>query len=620
MKRIGKFVWAFLALMAVFLGVGFSTLGSAKTAGESMTYFANKSAVYEFVSGSRSVKSVYVNVGAIYAEVGDSVKLEVEGSNSTSSTSGTDVAAPFYMSNVYSQSGRDGYNYNWQVFEATSSVSSRYLIFKASGNLQLREIVAFDTDGKRIEMLPYYANKEFSVEERLKAVDAQDTFDLDTLRSNAYRYNFTQSEAITMAAVNTLRTEKYSGFRYNLDGDFGIFSAALIGGCVAVFGESTFAVRFAPFMATAAAIVFLFLLCKELFKGEKHAFFASALFALGGVASAVCRIGAPYPMVASALIASAYFAYRFFAKGISSARPLRSGMNVFVSGVFAALAIAMQTLSVLPTLGILVLIGFGVRRITLAKRLALKKLGVDEDGEELSASVKTKVASVKTEYEYKKRVAWGLAILSFGAVTFLLLLLSGVLFYKPLVLAYDNDGERSKGLLSLIFANATIFARERSVIPSLSESSASVFSWLLPYRATSVTSGAGATIIATMNTGATFLALIALLFTTFKVAHGFVEKTADKRALRVRRAYFVLLAAMAASMLSASVKGVPTLLSAMLFSAAYLSFLPLSALSVEGSNSAKKQTISNAILYGALAVALIFFVLLTGFGVVGALR
>ena len=149
MKKIGKFLWAFFALMAIFLGVGLSTLGSATTAGDSMTYFANKSAVYEFVSGSRSVKSVYVNVGTVYTEVGDSVKLEVQGTNSSTLSSTTDIASPFYMSNVYSSTGRDGYNYNWQVFENSSSVSSKYLLFKASGNLELREIVAFDTDGKR---------------------------------------------------------------------------------------------------------------------------------------------------------------------------------------------------------------------------------------------------------------------------------------------------------------------------------------------------------------------------------------------------------------------------------------------------------------------------------------
>lgn len=617
MKKIGKFLWAFFAMMTIFLGVGLSTLGSGKTAGDSMTYFANKSAVYEFVSGSRSVKSVYVNVGTVYTEVGDSVKLEVQGSNSSTLASATDIASPFYMSNVYSSTGRDGYNYNWQAFENSGSVSSKYLVFKASGNLQLREIVAFDADGARIEMKPYFTNKDFSVEERLKAVDAQKDWSLEDLQSQSYRNSFTQSEALTMTAVNTLRAEQYSGFKYSLDGSFGIFSAALIGVGVAVFGESTFAVRFVPFIATAAAIVFLFLLCKELFKSEKHAFFASLLFAAGGIATTVGRIGAPYAMVASALIASVYFAYRFFAKGISSKRPVRSGMNVFASGIFAALAIVMETVSILPVAGVLVLIGFGVKRIGLAKAVALKKLGVEDEEAELDPAVKTKVTAVQAEYAYKKRVTLGLTILSFGAITFLLALLVGSMFYKPLVLVYDNDGEHSKGFLSLLFANATAFAKMKNPMPALSEGSTSVFSWLLPYPSVwAYAWNAEVGIAAAMNKGVTALALGALLVATFKVAHGFVQKASDKTSLRIRRIYFLLLSAMAASMLAASVKGTPTLLSAMLFSAAYLSFLPLAAVCVEGSACRFKQLASNFILYGSAAIAVSFFLLSAVFGLI----
>ncbi len=613
MKKIGSYVWAFFAMLAVVIAFGFATLGSTVSAGDSMTYFAGKTVTYQFVGSTKTVESVYVNVGAIYDKVGSTAKIEVEYSSSSTSTSGTDVATPYQMSNISSKAGRNGLNYNWQEVASGVNKSARYLYFKSDKSLELYEIVAFDKDGNRIEMTPASSTSSFSSEECLKTLDAQENLTKDFLAKKSMRNVFTQEEGMTLTAINTLGATVYEGFKYNLDGNFGVLTTAFSAASVGIFGVSPFALRLPSMLAAVASVVFLFLLCKELFKSEKYAFFASLFFVLGGILLSVGRLGTPYLMVASALIASAYFAYRFFAKGISANRPVRSGLNVFAAGAFSALAIVMETLAFVPALGVLVLVGFGVRRVFVAEKIAKAKLGVDEKSEELSEDSKAKLREIKAEYSYKKRVSIAFALLSFVAMTFVLLLIMGAAFYKPFVLAYDNAGEHSKSFLALLYANVVDSAKADFFTSMAAETQGSVFAWLLPFRSDVLYSAKmdSQTLVwsASMNMGLSFLSLAALAFVTVKVAYGFVVKTKDKVELRIRRAYFVFLTAMATSMIAAGAKGAPTVLASTLFTAALFSFIPLAALALENGSCQKKQLVIDVLLCATVAVALVFFVI-----------
>jgi hypothetical protein len=74
-----------------------------------------------------------------------------------------------------------------------------------------------------------------------------------------------------------------------------------------------------------------------------------------------------------------------------------------------------------------------------------------------------------------------------------------------------------------------------------------------------------------------FLCLASVLFATVKVAIGFVQKTADKNALKLRRSYFLLLGGMAATMLMVALKVNVSVIFSLAFQALYLAFLPLTA-------------------------------------------
>ena len=163
---------------------------------------------------------------------------------------------------------------------------------------------------------------------------------------------------------------------YNVDRDFNSLATVLLLPSVAIFGDSTFALRLTPFLATSATLLLVYLFASLLFKDEKYGFIFSLIFAFGGLATTVGRLGAPYALITCFLVASLYFMYRFFAKGISSERIIKDGLNILFSGLFAALALAMNFLTIIPVAGILILFAFGMRRQKLAYINELNKSAV----------------------------------------------------------------------------------------------------------------------------------------------------------------------------------------------------------------------------------------------------
>ena len=603
MRKIGNYVWAFLASLVLAIVLGLTTLGSTVSTGASMTYFTEKTVAYQVVGGSKAVESVYVNVGAVYTNVGNSTKVEVQYSNTDGSTTGTAFGSST-MYNLSEEKARS-LNYNWQAVVSGENTSVKYLYFKANRPLELCEIVAFDTDGNRIE-LARYATSSFSAEEQAKTLDKQGRLTKEYVSSQALRDTFTLEEGRVLTAINTLKASQYDGFYYHLDDNFGVLATAFSAGAVGLFGTSQFALRLPSLLAAAVSVVFLFLLCRELFKSEKYAFFAGIFFLLGGIVAKVAQLGAGYAMVASALLVSVYFAYRFFAKGISQTHPLRDGMSVLASGIFSAIAIALDMTAFVPVLGILVLFGFGVNRVFKAERVAKCKVIANA---ETDADNSAELQAIKNEYSYKKRVAIGFGVLSFAVGAFLLALLVGAIFYKALVLAYDNGAEHTKSFLGLIIANATDSMR---VAGANAENKASVFAWLWPFGKTAIytaqSAGERLTWSASLNIGLSLLALVALAFTTVCVALGFVQNTKDKAALRIRRAYFVFLVAIATAMIAASVKGAPTLLCATLFSAAMMAFIPLAFMALDHVFP-KQAHIWDIAIWVVLAIGAAFFLI-----------
>lgn len=607
-QKIGKYTLAFFITLALFFAYGILTLGNPVSTGESLHYIAGKTVAFS-LGGSKTVGSVYVNIGSVYTEIGDTAVVEIEYSTASTAnvSGGTDLGGKYPIANIHGEEFIHGANYNWTPVVTGVKKSARYLYFKANKNLELCEFVCLDTDGNRIPVTAQYQKENGYAQAELdKAVDAQKSFKI----SSAVYDTFTQEEGYYMTAVNTFLDGKrvYVGEVYNTDANFNALATIFMALPVAIFGNSVFALRLAPFLATCILTAFLYFLGKDLFKSERYAYLFSLLFMLGGLATTVGRMGNPVSLVASAIVASLYFTYRFFSRGVSEKRPLKGSMTVLVSGLFAALAMAMDTLAVLPVLGILVLFGFGVKRVRAAKALALEKAAGET---EEAAALQKKISA---RYSYIQRASVALAVLSFAVGTFLIVLLQTVAYYPVLIKVYDNASDPVLGFGALLTQGMKNCFTFTAVDGYAAVNATNLFAWLLPLKASTVYSAHTQTEYLAwnvqMNPAAQVLALVAFVFSAVKVVKDIVYKAQTKEAKRFRRIFIVLVSAMAACMLAAGIKGGVTMLSAYAFSAFYLGCIPLALTAFDGAGGeACNKRLGAALTVGAVALIAVFFLL-----------
>lgn len=616
LKKISAWTWAFLILLVTFFSAGIATLGSFKTTGESAVLSADESTYYTVnLPSGEKLGGVYVNVGAIYAPVGESVGVTVKtATSSSSSASFSTLGSTVQLSNVYSKEGKNGANHNWIcIISGQEKSGVKQLSFTADRPLELCEIVALTTEGKQIELTETSAknNGEEMLERAAATLDAQDSF---VLKNDLY-YNFTQEEGYMLASLDTLFSGKsvYESASYTLLGNFNYLAILFTVPLYVVFGGSVFALRITSFLATCALLVFSWLLFKEIVKSEKAAFAFATLLAFGGMATTVGRLGSGYALVASALVASAYFACRFFSRGIDSGREIQGGLNVFFSGLFSAIALCMTTSAVFPVAGVAVLLGFGMRRQRLAYQVAMAKLPETET---------EKAVARKRAYEYKNRVAWGFAALSFVAGTFVLLVTAGAICYTAALKTYGGETGFAtalwKGIASsFLGGDTTAFTAENA---------GNAFAWWLPIKSALLYEGAnvygsGETLRFAVGTttALTFVCPVAFLGATAKVVYDFVKKDSDKQTLRVRRGYFLLLGGAVTATLSGLFIANVSAVYAMFFSVCYVGFIPLLAAAFERKNALCKTLVNVLLITLAVGVLVTFALSLpTAYGIVTA--
>lgn len=615
MKKISAYIWAFIVLICVFFTAGVCTLGSVSTGGEAMFVKSNATVYFSMLdendaAAGQTVDAVYVKVGTIYKNVDESTTLVASMSTSANSSNAT-LSSQWPSANTRSvvvKTVSDGKQYNWiKIFEGANKESVKAVSFRANSNIELVELVCLDADGKVINMEGFVAKEstDYTQDEIAKATDAQESFE----KSKGSFYNLTVEEGYYVTSAQTLLSGRgiLSGSTYVLEENFNYLNTVLTAGSIAIFGASAFAVRLPAFLATCALILFAFLLMKDMFKSEKYAFIGALLLCLGGMATTLGRLGAPYAIVASALVASAYFMHRFFSKGISSGRVVKDGLNILWSGLFAALAMSIDASAIFPTIGILVLFGFGLRRQKAAYKLALEKeenriANEAEDGESTAA------AQVKVKYGEKTRISYGFAVLSFVMGTALLCFVSAVLCYAAYI---KVNGNVDLGFTRLVWDGFKHSLFGGKVVSYATENGSSTFGWFLPWKAATLSAVTGGEEYLAWNVlpnaAVSYFSLIALIVTTFKVAKGFVDKTQDKKALRIRRAYFILLVGLAVSMMAAACKLHVSVLNAFLFQTCYVAFLPLMAISLSGEGE-KNGKIVDGVLWGVVALAAVVFV------------
>lgn len=300
-KKLSGWLKGFIVLFALFFAAGFATLGSFRNTGKSFAYTSGDGNLASFnldkASGQSKLMYIYINVGNIYTATGSDITITVKRSTQQSVKPSIKVDS-VTLGNIYSlkEKSREGGNFNWvQLAYKEDGVSAACISVSATGNFDLNEIVCIADDGKPI---PISVNSEYSQgftsaqkKQMTRAIDAQNSFK----NSSASYYNFTQEEAYFMTSIHTVLGGKNirSDSVYTMDTDFNSLATVLMLPSVVIFGDSPFALRLTPFLATCATLLFVYLLGSLLFKDEKYGFIFAFIFAVGGLATTVGRMGAP---------------------------------------------------------------------------------------------------------------------------------------------------------------------------------------------------------------------------------------------------------------------------------------------------------------------------------------
>jgi Ca2+/Na+ antiporter len=272
----------------------------------------------------------------------------------------------------------------------------------------------------------------------------------------------------------------------------------------------------------------------------------------------------------------------------------------------------MDVTAIIPMAGVAALFVFGMRRQSLAHKVALEKVAdkaetiVNEAGETV---VVNKAADKENDlYSTKTRLSYGFVALSFGMGTVLLVLFAAILCYAAYVRATNNA---EVNFLVMIWKGIAASARDNG-ITSYTATNVSWLSWILPFKPAALFTGAveegqylGWCVMP--NVAAVCAAAVAFLASTAKIIIDFVQKKTDKKALRMRRTYFVLLGGMVLAFGAGLWRGNVSALSGMLFHVLYLGFLPLIGMLLpEGEDSQEKVLINVALCTFIALLAVVF--------------
>lgn len=577
-NRFTKFGIAAACLVLVFLIAGACTIGGFSSPGSAYYLPAEQYIVYyldfrEDENGdTASLASVYVNVGAVYTDIGDTFTLEFRHGNASGSyTNGKFSSAgmgKIALANIYQAPAEDtegeeaadtaalGTNYGWvKAFDYTedpvSYSSYRLVRVAASCDMLLYGISFVDTQG---EVIPAYtaeadvrgffgssywpsyrdlfrANDRSSAYGALGEPAALTDGTAPAAGDTAYS-QFTQEEKYTLLQMDNIRLGSIvADGTYNASTDFGPLAALLPMLGTLVFGVCPFGLRIVPLLCTAGLLAVLYFFGKELLRRPGWGFLLAALTAFGGLALTAGRLGLAYAPIALCVVAAYWCMFRFFRGGISAAKPAAGACSVLASGLCFALAMALDPKCIFALLGLAGLFAAGMVRQKKKDAAALAKVrAAAAEGEgaapqnasgapqNASAAPQGHVSDTAQSYaldtaqSYARRLAWLSAVLGFIAATVAFIALAFLPQYFTYMQLYEADPSApSLGFFTLLFRALGDAFAVSDVTALSAANAASCFGWLIGFKgATLFSAGEGGTYIA-LNAQANYAMLLVAL-------------------------------------------------------------------------------------------------------------
>ena len=492
-KKLSVFARAFAILALVFFLVGLGTLGSVQSTGGNFELSSAEKAqvIFRLEKGEnqKRLKQIYINVGAIYNEVGSVATLRM--GRSTSATGSYSIYEPgdAKIANLFQkvEEGKekdekaiDGAVYNWIApFDMGDNGISldTYKYYKLTArtcNVVVNEVVFVADDDTVVKaeidaasVLPY-GSGETAETARKRAEALLDRQYIPSLAQSSF-FRFGEEEVYSMLTADEIRAgntllRQPSGapahLNYHADKVYGALGNDLLTLGVSIFGRSPFGLRVFPFLASFGVLVFGFLFVKSLTKSDKAGFAFALLYALCGLSLGFGHLGTPLTMGLFFFTASLYACYGFYSKGLKKIN-FKGVLPLLLSGLSAAAAICVHGAFAVPVVGVIGLFAAGMVRQQKAKNFALDKaiaeaeaLPEDASGEETLAA-KEKVAGTLNEYRNKNIAAPAVyfAALLLGALVISLIAL--IPMYFTYVKIYDNPASPSLNIFVLLWKSFT---------------------------------------------------------------------------------------------------------------------------------------------------------------------
>ena len=489
-KAASKYFRAFLILALAFLVIGLGTLGSVVSTGDSFVLTAEQEgdekepslmfhvSLPEELSEDVSeydvyVKQIMVNVGAVYAPVGEDTDIRIGRGTSPDLT--YSLTYPLTVPSVYTPEDvaneeEGSYNgpYNWAVFDVTSVTENGwrlrdydYYYFAArTSSVRINEVlfVAENTALPEEEREPILLDAELddasiirrtegeTMAEALERASAVlDSQTLPNLSQSSFN-RLSEEEAYSMMTIEEMRAggTYVTGDTYLADTVYNALGTDILALGTLIFGMSPFGLRFFPFLAAFGVLVLGYLLVKELAKSDRAGFIFAVLYALSAVFLAAGHFGTPLMLGVFFFTASVYFGYKFYARGMKSAS-LGGAAPVILSALFGALSICVNGVWAIPFVGVVVLFGFGMARQKKARQYYLEKAAeapsetvLTEDGGEYEVTAEERTARVAAEYRRKDRIAIASFVTVFIVGVVILSLLAVIPAYLPYVRVFGD--------------------------------------------------------------------------------------------------------------------------------------------------------------------------------------
>lgn len=505
-NRMSGWLRAFLILALVFLVLGLGTLGSVTSTGDAcaLAYQQDDKGNYVgivlnvnapdeghgeegHVHRDLYVKEVYLNLGGIYTELGETVTLRI--ARATTAESSWYNYAEVQFANLYEkvEEGKNSVNpitdslYNWVKYEVTTpdgwSVST-YSYYKISvttpdSAVLLNEVVFVANDRDMSaegehkpvilntalyrqatgsgSVLPFGDEAEAIIDSPCIPNLAQSSF-----------FRFGQEEVWSMMTISEMRQGKtYTGGGiYHIDSVYNTLGNDLLAFGTLIGGMSPFGLRLMPFLASFGVLVFGYLFVKLIANSEKAGFIFALLYALCGMSMSLGHLGTPLMIGLFFFVAALYFTTKFFLEGLKEAGFV-SAIPVMLAGLFAAASICVNGAFIIPVLGLVALFTAGlvrqVRTTRAALDLAIEEVEADENAggtphtEAGTSEPRKKLAAALAAHRFKGSAAGCSFFACLIMGNFLISVLAVLPMYFPYVKVLDNPANPSRNIFYFIW-------------------------------------------------------------------------------------------------------------------------------------------------------------------------